>query len=205
MLKSSSGITRTLHQGEISHPRGESQISKSRLHPQTQSQTGLISCAQERRVVYLLRPALLVLLNVLSESTRYDRAEPNDLQRSHFILDRSDTWKLLQCLLVRIWEPSRRLCYRYTASRLSSGLPQAWLKRCSTKESILHTHTHTHTQLTTWQPSLIKKNKINKQKKPPKQKNMFYWTSATLKRTFSISTAFTEVITSRFPKICISF
>lgn len=125
MLKSSSGITRTLHRGEISYPRGESQISKSRLHPQTLSQTGLISCAQEHRVVYLPSPALLVLLNVLSESTSYDRAEPNDLRRSHFILDRSDTWKLLQCLLVRIWKHSRLLCYQFTPSRLSAGLPQA--------------------------------------------------------------------------------
>ena len=168
MLISSPGITRTLHQGEISHLRGESQISKIRLHPQTLSQTGLISCARERRVVHLSSPALLVLLNVLSESTSYDRAEPNDLQRSHFILDRNDTWKLLQCLLVRIWERSRLLCYQFTPNLRRSGLPRAWSRRYGTNESILHTHTHTHKSgmsLKTWQPSLIKKRKQNKTNK----------------------------------------
>lgn len=52
----------------------------------TRSQMGLISCARERRVVHLAISALLVLLNVLSESTSHDRAEPNDLQQSQFIL-----------------------------------------------------------------------------------------------------------------------
>ena len=206
MLISSPGITRTLHQGEISHLRGESQISKIRLHPQTLSQTGLISCARERRVVHLSSPALLVLLNVLSESTSYDRAEPNDLQRSHFILDRNDTWKLLQCLLVRIWERSRLLCYQFTPNLRRSGLPRAWSRRYGTNESILHarTHTHTHTHTHTNLEWALKHGShlwLKKESKT-KQTNMFYWTTlATLKKNISASAAFTEVISSRFPQI----
>lgn len=131
--------------------RSESRFKKKK-NIKTRSQMGLISCARERWVVHLAISALLVLLNVLSESTSHDRAEPNDLQRSQFILGMKRYMEIIAVFactnLVNLSSAHLSICTEPSLARATSSIAEEarhnGVERAR-EDSEGKTHVRTHT------------------------------------------------------------
>lgn len=132
--------------------RGLKADLKKKKNIKTRSQMGLISCARERWVVHLAISALLVLLNVLSESTSHDRAEPNDLQRSQFILGMKRYMEIIAVFactnLVNLSSAHLSICTEPSSARATSSIAEEarhnGVERAR-EDSEGKTHVRTHT------------------------------------------------------------